>query len=340
MLWMSVSHLAVLDGGQYLWIKAFLRRSQVLIAIEVSLSTYLLTDSVRVNGNTHSSTASCDTLGILKKTYNVKDSINMIIGILILISGEDVIKNSHDPLALVAPTGSSSRIPSPYYVTHPSSVVDYDDDYQGDVFQTNSKDPLTFAMMLLARAITQRFSNPTNNHLCTSSNTKIHAIVQADKVNIQSKNSGNDAINTRRSYVHEEIIKGNNVHNDAGNTQRILRTMSSGSTVRKVIMLVIVQSQKFKIQRPSYDSASLTEVQQPSTNYVNPLFAKDNQEQKYLKQPKIINDTIGDNHIDSNIIFNEPSVDVNSGSVEYDNNVQTSYALEQLAINAYKEAEK
>ncbi|GJT42054.1 hypothetical protein Tco_0941919 [Tanacetum coccineum] len=72
---------------------------------------------------------------------------------------------------------------------------------------------------------------------------------------------------------------------------------------------------------PSYDYAFLSEVQKPSTSYVNPLFAKDNQEQKYLKQPKIINDTIGDDKIDSNIIFDEPNVDVNSGSVEYDNNV-------------------
>ncbi|GJU58220.1 hypothetical protein Tco_1235986 [Tanacetum coccineum] len=72
---------------------------------------------------------------------------------------------------------------------------------------------------------------------------------------------------------------------------------------------------------PSYDSAFLSEVQTPSTGYVNPLFAKDKQEQKYLKQPKIINNIICDDQIDSNIIFDEPNKDVNSGSVEYDNNV-------------------
>ncbi|GJR60448.1 hypothetical protein Tco_1502610 [Tanacetum coccineum] len=91
---------------------------------------------------------------------------------------------------------------------------------------------------------------------------------------------------------------------------------------------------------PSYDSAFLSEVQTLSTSYVNPLFVKDNQEHKYLKQLKIINNTIGDDQIDSNIIFDEPIVDVKSGSVEHDNNVQASYALEQLALNAYKEAEK
>ncbi|GJQ88917.1 hypothetical protein Tco_0000056 [Tanacetum coccineum] len=79
------------------------------------------------------------------------------------------LEKSHDPLALVAYTSSSSKTTSPYYVTHSSSVVDYDDDYQGDAFQNNYEDPLISAMMLLARAITQRFSNPTNNHLQSSS---------------------------------------------------------------------------------------------------------------------------------------------------------------------------
>ncbi|GKF45477.1 hypothetical protein Tco_0132029, partial [Tanacetum coccineum] len=42
------------------------------------------------------------------------------------------LERSHDPLALVAHTGSSSRNTSSYYVTHPTSVVDYDDEYQQD----------------------------------------------------------------------------------------------------------------------------------------------------------------------------------------------------------------
>ncbi|GKB34541.1 retrovirus-related pol polyprotein from transposon TNT 1-94 [Tanacetum coccineum] len=140
------------------------------------------------------------------------------------------LEKSHDPLALVAHMGSSSRNKTPYYVTHPCSMVDYDDDYQKDVVQTNSRDPLTSVMMLLARAITQRFSNPTNNHLRTSSNTRNQAIVQGDRVNIQSRNSGNDGRNIRRAIVQEEVVEGTNVQNDAGNIQRTLRTMSSGTT--------------------------------------------------------------------------------------------------------------
>nr|GFA67096.1 hypothetical protein [Tanacetum cinerariifolium] len=92
------------------------------------------------------------------------------------------LEKSHDPLALVAHTGFSSRTTSTYYVIHPSSVVDYDEDYQGDAVQNT----------------------------------------QADRVHIQSMNSGNDGRNTRCSYVQEEVIEGTNVQNDDGNIQRTL----------------------------------------------------------------------------------------------------------------------
>nr|GEX34513.1 hypothetical protein [Tanacetum cinerariifolium] len=75
---------------------------------------------------------------------------------------------THDPLALVANTyanSSSSRSPVAYYVTHPSYVVDYDDDYQGDAVCDDQEDSLTAAMMLLACAITQCYSTPTNDRL-------------------------------------------------------------------------------------------------------------------------------------------------------------------------------
>ncbi|GJU52212.1 hypothetical protein Tco_1225926 [Tanacetum coccineum] len=106
-----------------------------------------------------------------------------------------------------------------------------------------------------------------------------------------------------------------------------------------ICLMARIQPENFDSDEgPSYDSAFLNAVQTPSTSYVNPLFAKDAHEQKYPNQPKIINNIIGDDQIDSNIIFDEPNRDVNCGSVEYDNNVQESYALEQLARITYKEA--
>nr|GEV62675.1 hypothetical protein [Tanacetum cinerariifolium] len=111
------------------------------------------------------------------------------------------LEKSHDLLALVAHMSLSSRNTSSYYVTHPTSVVDYDDEYQQDDSQTNSEDPLTSAMLLLAQSITQNFSNPTNNRLRTSSNTRNQAVIQGDRVNDQSRNSGNAGRNNRRAYV-------------------------------------------------------------------------------------------------------------------------------------------
>ncbi|GJV11067.1 hypothetical protein Tco_1352608 [Tanacetum coccineum] len=45
---------------------------------------------------------------------------------LVNVSRAKKLEKSHDPLALVAHTGSSSRNTSSYYVTHPTSVVEYE----------------------------------------------------------------------------------------------------------------------------------------------------------------------------------------------------------------------
>ncbi|GJU76559.1 hypothetical protein Tco_1273629 [Tanacetum coccineum] len=108
---------------------------------------------------------------------------------------------THDPLALVANTyasSSSSRPPPAYYVTHPPLEIDYDDDYQGEAICDDQEDSLTTAMMLLARTITQCYSTPTNNHLRTSLSTRNQAIIQADHVDIQSKNVRNSGRYVRR----------------------------------------------------------------------------------------------------------------------------------------------
>ncbi|GKC73119.1 hypothetical protein Tco_1119002 [Tanacetum coccineum] len=65
----------------------------------------------------------------------------------------------------------------------------YDEEYEVSDVHNHSEDPLASAMLLLAKAITQNFSNPTNNRLRASSNTKNQAVIQGDRVNIQSRNS-------------------------------------------------------------------------------------------------------------------------------------------------------
>nr|GEV66893.1 hypothetical protein [Tanacetum cinerariifolium] len=80
---------------------------------------------------------------------------------------------SHDPLALVANPNVHSLN------SHAREI-------QGDA----QEDKLTIAMMVWARAITQRYSTPTNNCLRSSSNTMNQVVVRDGRVDIQSKNVG------------------------------------------------------------------------------------------------------------------------------------------------------
>ncbi|GJS66092.1 integrase, catalytic region, zinc finger, CCHC-type containing protein [Tanacetum coccineum] len=252
---------------------------------------------------------------------------------LVNVSRAKKFEKSHDPLPLVAHTGSSSRNTSSYYVTHPTPMVNYEDENQ--------------------------------------------AIIQGDRVNLQSWNSGNAGRNNRRAYVQEEIVEGSNAPNETGNVQRTLRTSSSGNTsivqcyncsekghyARNFPKPRVRDSKYFMEQmllakqdeagviltdeyndflfadasrmeeieelsaniclmariqpadntfdaRPSYDYAFIREVQSLSNN--------ENEEQMYPTHNKIINSTIGDDQIDSDIIFDSPNRNVNSGSIEKD----------------------
>ncbi|GJY35571.1 integrase, catalytic region, zinc finger, CCHC-type containing protein, partial [Tanacetum coccineum] len=55
-------------------------------------------------------------------------------------------------------------------------------------------------------------------------------IIQGDRVNIQSRNSGNTGRNGRRAYVQEEVVEGMNAPKETRNVQRTLRIPSSGNT--------------------------------------------------------------------------------------------------------------
>nr|GEX77488.1 hypothetical protein [Tanacetum cinerariifolium] len=75
--------------------------------------------------------------------------------------------------------------------------------------------------------------------------------------------------------------------------------------------------------RTSYDSTCISEVQ---SSFIN-----ENKVQMYPTHTKIINSTIGDDQIDSIIIFDTPNENVNSGGLKKDTHVPDLYALEQLA---------
>ncbi|GJS30191.1 retrovirus-related pol polyprotein from transposon TNT 1-94 [Tanacetum coccineum] len=93
---------------------------------------------------------------------------------------------NHDPLALIAHSNASSShshanssySPQPYYVTHPPSVVDYDDEYQGELQGDSQEDKLTTAMMLRLEQSLNGSLSPTNKSVFVFLNTRNQAVVQ------------------------------------------------------------------------------------------------------------------------------------------------------------------
>ncbi|GJS73811.1 hypothetical protein Tco_0706652 [Tanacetum coccineum] len=103
---------------------------------------------------------------------------------------------NHDPLALLAQSNASSSqshanssySPQPYYVTHPSSVVDYEDEYQGELQEDSQEDKLTTAMMNPGRQNMNQVFNAGNGN--DDSNQIVQRVPQTEstprKLNIQS----------------------------------------------------------------------------------------------------------------------------------------------------------
>ncbi|GKD81090.1 hypothetical protein Tco_1347929 [Tanacetum coccineum] len=163
---------------------------------------------------------------------------------------------------------SSSRSPTAYYVTHPPSVVDYDDDHQGDAVYDDQENSLTTTMIIIAHAITQRYSTPTNNLFCTSSNTRNQAVMQADRVDIQRRNVGNGGRYARRSSgTQRESAKSGNVQKETenGNNDFLLADAFKIKELEElsVNICMIARIQKADSDYkdgPSYDSAFISEV--------------------------------------------------------------------------------
>ncbi|GJZ78349.1 hypothetical protein Tco_0643021 [Tanacetum coccineum] len=99
---------------------------------------------------------------------------------------EDKDRN-HNPLALVAnsyanpsyshTSPSYSRSPQPYYVTHPRSMHDYDDDYQGEIQGDAQEDKPSTAMMLNTGRITRNQATNAGNGFAQN-NVEVNENVQ------------------------------------------------------------------------------------------------------------------------------------------------------------------
>nr|GEZ30890.1 hypothetical protein [Tanacetum cinerariifolium] len=177
---------------------------------------------------------------------------------------------NHNPLALIAHSNASSsqahaspsysNLPKPYYVTHPSSVVDYEEDYQGELQGDSQEDKLITAMMLLVQAITHKFFTPTDNHLRTSSNTRNQVVIQdgqmllamKDEVGSNLKDEENDfkldnfygdktleelndAAVSEVNASHKMIPKGFHEHKNHGKCKTVVNTSNDDQIYSNII---------------------------------------------------------------------------------------------------------
>ncbi|GKA30913.1 hypothetical protein Tco_0717218 [Tanacetum coccineum] len=209
------------------------------------------------------------------------------------------VARNHDPLALVATSHayfshshaspSYSHSSQPYYVTHPSLVIDYEDDYQGEIQVDAQEDKLTTTMILLARAITQRYSTPTNNRLRTSSNTRNQAVIQDVHLDEEEKDCMLD-----------------NAYGD--------NTLEELSAI--VIMMARIQPDDDKYDaEPKYDAKVISEVNALQINLINGLLSKGVHEHKNHEKLKTVIHTSVDDQINSDIIFDDPYEEDNGGQL-------------------------
>ncbi|GJX83575.1 retrovirus-related pol polyprotein from transposon TNT 1-94 [Tanacetum coccineum] len=288
---------------------------------------------------------------------------------------------NHDSLALIAhlnassshPHAYSSYSPQSYYVTHPPFIVDYDEEYQGELQGDSQEDKLTTAMMLLARAISQKFSSPTNNRLRVSSNTKNQAVVQDGRVDIQTKNAGNGG-NVNKNVGRNRNQMFNAVTGSDESNQIVQRVPRTNSTPNKANVQCYNCNEKGHYardcQKPKVHDAKYFREQillamkdeagimlmarlQPADGTIDTVPLNDEKavsqvhdsstahEQVSHVKCKTIIQTTDDDQIDSNIIFDDLYVANNGGTSTHDSIARDEiHEIQLLAYTVQREAEK
>ncbi|GJZ84686.1 hypothetical protein Tco_0650025 [Tanacetum coccineum] len=103
-----------------------------------------------------------------------------------------------------------------------------------------------------------------------------------------------------------------------------------------MIMMACIQPTNDKSNvEPTYDVEFIREVNASQIDMINRLLLKSDHEQRHHEKLETIIHTSADDQIDSNMIFDDPYVDNNSGYVEHDTNAhdQSLHDFESLINN-------
>ncbi|GKE78550.1 retrovirus-related pol polyprotein from transposon TNT 1-94 [Tanacetum coccineum] len=276
--------------------------------------------------------------------------------------------NNHVPLALIAHShastshlyANSSYSPQSYYVTYPPSFVDYDDEYQGELQKDSQEDKLTTAMILLAQAISQKFSTPTNNRNASDESNQIFQRVPRtdstpSKANVQCYNcnkKGHYARDCQKlkvrnaKYFREQMLLAmkvearihlNNKENDFMLNNAYGKESLDGLTAFVLLMARLQPAAETTDTVPSYDDKAVSQVHDSSNVHDS---SKAHEQVSYEKRKTIIQ-TTDDDQIEYSIIFDDPYVDNNGGTSRHDSiSHEENHEIQMLVYNVQRKAEK
>ncbi|GJS41309.1 integrase, catalytic region, zinc finger, CCHC-type containing protein [Tanacetum coccineum] len=245
---------------------------------------------------------------------------------------------------------------------HYDVLYDYLSQFEPHVNASKAKkaarnhDPLALVANSYAHAshshatITQHYSTPTNNRLRTSSNTRNQAVIQDGHVDIQSKNvgyAGNGKKNVQcyncngKGHYARECPKPR-VRDAKYFREKILLAAKDEAGVN----LDAEENDFMPINAYGDDQLEELNASVIMMAHIQPTNDKSDAEPTYdaeliSEKLETVIHTSADDQIDSDIIFNDPYVDNNSGQAEHDPNAHDQpYAdIETLIYNVQVEAQ-
>ncbi|GJT58438.1 retrovirus-related pol polyprotein from transposon TNT 1-94 [Tanacetum coccineum] len=290
-----------------------------------------------------------DTRRISIRHYEILKSITLIV----LTQNEPDVKASiakravrnHNPLALVANSYanslSSSRSSQQYYFTHPPSKSSYVQDGRVEIQGKSSG-----YVGGNRRNAGNQGRNDVNqgtaagNDICYNYNKRGHYATDCLKPRVQ------DA-----KYFREQMLLATKdeagVHLDDEENDFVFTIAIGDDQLEELNASVIMMDHLQPIDNdfdaePKYDSDFVSEVNDSQMKMINGLFENNDHKQRQHAKLATIKPTYVDDQIDSNIIFDDPYVEDNSGQTEHAHDLhdQKLTDIESLIQNVQIEAKK